>query len=75
MLGAVSPQEHYRLFHEYASPAGGGLQATFRAHGRWVAALQLYRRDRGASLRPTEVAFVRLLAPAIGDAIDASLAR
>lgn len=75
MLGRLSPEEHARYFHEMNSPVGGCLQATFRAHGEMVAAMQIYRRDSHTPFKPTDVAFLRLVAPAIGSAIGAALSR
>jgi DNA-binding CsgD family transcriptional regulator/GAF domain-containing protein len=75
LLGRVEPRDHFRLFHELRSPVGGTLLACFRAAGRWVAALQIYRRDPVRPFRAGDVAFLRLLAPAIGNALHASLAR
>lgn len=75
LLAPVAPEDHYRLYHEMETPVGGAIQAVFRANGRWVAALQLYRRDARSPFRPTDVAFLCLLGPTIGDAIGASLAR
>jgi len=74
-LGRLSPAEHERLFHEMESPVGGGIQGVFRTHGETVAAMQLYRRDRNSPFRATDVAFLRLVAPAIGSAIGAALQR
>ncbi|MGD9891986.1 MAG: LuxR C-terminal-related transcriptional regulator [Dehalococcoidia bacterium] len=75
MLGAVAPDDHYRLFHELRSPVGGTLHACFPAGGRWTAALQIYRREAAHAFRPGEVAFLRLIAPTIGAAMHAALAR
>jgi hypothetical protein len=33
VISEVSDQDHYRLYHEYASPAGGALLASFAANG------------------------------------------
>lgn len=75
MLHPVDPEEHYRLFHELRSPVGGTLHACFPAAGRWTAALQIYRREAARPFRPGDVGFLRLIAPAIGAALDAALAR
>jgi DNA-binding CsgD family transcriptional regulator len=75
MLGSVSPEEHYRVFHEMRSPVGGGIQAVFRANGAIVAAMQIYRRESRSPFRATDVAFLRVVAPAIGNAIGAALNR
>jgi DNA-binding CsgD family transcriptional regulator/GAF domain-containing protein len=75
LLDRVEPRDHFRLFHELRSPVGGTLHACFSAAGRWVAALQIYRRDPARPFRAGDVAFLRLLAPAIGNALHGSLAR
>lgn len=75
MLAAVTPHDHYELFHELRSPTGGTLFGTFHANGLWIAALQAYRREGTASFRPTDVEFLRLAGGVIGDAVAASLGR
>lgn len=47
----------------------------FAADGQWVAAANLYRYDPRDPFRPTDVAFLRLIAPAIGGAFRAAFAR
>ncbi len=56
-------------------PAGGVLHACFTANGTWTAALGLYRWTSGHPFKPTDVAFLRLLAPTIGLALRAALNR
>jgi DNA-binding CsgD family transcriptional regulator len=75
LLDQIEPRDHFRLFHELRSPVGGTLHACFSHAGRWVAALQIYRRDAARPFRPGEVTFVRALAPMIGDALHAAFAR
>lgn len=74
-LDHLSDREHYHAFHELRSPVGGTLLGAFPADGRWVAALQLYRRDPRQPFRKTDVDFLRLLAPTIGSSLAAALAR
>src|SRR3712207_57280 len=45
LLDPVSPGDHYHAFHENQAPVGGTLLASIPADGRWIGALQLYRRD------------------------------
>lgn len=71
----VSERDHYRLFHELRSPVGGALLACFPAHGRWLAALQAYRREGHHPFRPTDVEFVRSVAGLVGRALAAALSR
>src|SRR5215211_7641394 len=75
MLARLDPANHRRLFHEQRSPVGGSLLACFPADGKWVAALQTYRRDPKAPFKSSDVSFVQSMAPAIGKAIAAALAR
>jgi DNA-binding CsgD family transcriptional regulator len=75
LLAGLTPREHRDAFHEIRSPVGGTILASFAAGGRWVAALQLYRREPGREFARTDVAFLRLLAPTIGRALAAALAR
>lgn len=75
VLAQVSPKDHYALFHELRSPVGGTMFGCFPARGRWVAALQMYRREGHAPFRTGEVSFLKMVAPVIGEAIAASLSR
>jgi DNA-binding CsgD family transcriptional regulator len=75
VLGQVSPRDHTRAFHELQSPVGGALLLTIPARGRWIAALQLYRRETGHPFTEDDVTLVRSLLPEIGGALAASLAR
>jgi DNA-binding CsgD family transcriptional regulator len=71
----LTDREFTRIYHEIETPAGGILRGCFAVDGRWVAALQFGRFDPGAGFRPTEVAFLRLLAPTIGRALGSALIR
>lgn len=75
VLATLSPPEHTRRFHELRSPLGGTLMAVFSANGRWVAALQAYRRDPTRLFRPSEVGFVELMSVVIGKALGVAIAR
>ena len=75
LLDTVSDRDHLRLFHELACPLGGGLLAHFSADGRWIAAMQVYRRDPAWQFQPGEVRFIRSLVPTIGRAIAAAFNR
>lgn len=55
-----------RAYHDIGTPAGGVLRANFIADGEWIAALQLLRFEAGSTFRPSDVDFLRRLAPAIG---------
>jgi DNA-binding CsgD family transcriptional regulator len=75
ILRSISPQDHERIFYEMNSPVGGGIQATFRAHGEVVAAMQIYRREGRSLFKQTDVDFLRMIAPAVGSAIGAAIRR
>ncbi|MBE7467852.1 MAG: hypothetical protein DPW09_14455 [Anaerolineae bacterium] len=66
LASQLSALEYYRAFHEFTGARGGILRAFFPAEGRWIAALDLARFDPGKPFRPTDVAFLRLVAPLVG---------
>ncbi|MDQ3442011.1 MAG: helix-turn-helix transcriptional regulator [Chloroflexota bacterium] len=74
-LATVTPQDHYRHYHEGQSPVGGTILAIFRDRDRPVAAMQAYRRDPARQFRATDVAFVRQMSPIIGKALAIAAAR
>ena len=69
VLDRLNPRAHREAFHELRSPIGGTLFGCFASRGRWVAALQFYRRDAGSPFRRTDVAFLRLMCQSIGEAL------
>lgn len=69
VLERLNPRAHREAFHELRSPVGGTLFGCFASRRRWVAALQFYRRDPGSPFRRTDVAFLRLMSLAIGEAL------
>lgn len=75
LMERVSDQDHWHFYHTSQTPTGGVLFASFAIHGRWIALLQIYRRDQHRPFLPTDVAFLRLLAPTIGQALESSLTR
>lgn len=76
-LGTDSPQAWWHRFHEVEGvPHRNVLVASFAADGRWVAELTLVRADPvAATFRETDLAFLHAVAPTIGRAIRAALAR
>ncbi len=70
-----SASEWYRAYHECTGAAGGILRAFFPAGGQWVATLDLARFEATHPFRPTDVAFLRLVAPLIGDILQMALNR
>jgi DNA-binding CsgD family transcriptional regulator len=75
LASQVSPPELYRAYHEFTGAQGGNLRAFFSANGQWIAALDLARFEPGKPFRPSDVAFLRLIAPVIGRIIRAALER
>lgn len=75
MLRAVSEVEEYRAFYAVQPQPGGSLRAAFAADGRWIAQLELIRRDRARPFRTGDVEFVRLVAPTVGRALRAAFDR
>ncbi len=71
----IEPDIHRLLYHESGTPAGGVIFASFGTPGRWLATLQLYRRDRGTEFRRSEVSFLQLMAPIIGQGLAAAFSR
>ena len=65
-LEILTPNDWWRKYHDIATPTGGILRACFAANGRWIAALELTRRESQRSFQAGEVSFMRLLAPIIG---------
>jgi DNA-binding CsgD family transcriptional regulator len=75
ILDLKTPKEWHHGYHDIQTPAGGILRACFAARGRWIAALEMTRRESKRSFYPAEVGFVRLLSPVIGRIIQAAYER
>jgi DNA-binding CsgD family transcriptional regulator len=75
VTGGMDARSHREGYEAMASPVGGGMIVSFASAGRWVATLQLYRRDPSNPFRAQDVAFARLVSPLIGDALAAALAK
>jgi DNA-binding CsgD family transcriptional regulator len=75
LLRAISEVEEYYSFYASQPQPGGSLRASFAADGRWVAQLELIRRDRTMPFRAGDVEFVRLVAPAVARALRAAFDR
>jgi DNA-binding CsgD family transcriptional regulator len=71
----LSAPEFYRAYHEFTGAKGGILRAFFPAEDHWIAALDLARFDPGKPFRPTDVIFLRLVAPLIGRILRAAFDR
>lgn len=66
LTSQLSAPELYRAYHEFTGAKGGILRAFFPADGQWIGALDLARFEPDELFRPTDVAFLRLFAPLIG---------
>lgn len=75
LLAAIPPAKHSRLYHERNGPAGGVLRVCFAANQRWLAALALVRFGAERPFQPTDLVFMRLVAPLIGRALARSFDR
>ena len=51
LLQAVSEVEEYRAFYAVQPQPGGSLRAGFAAAGRWIAQLELTRRESNSPFR------------------------
>jgi DNA-binding CsgD family transcriptional regulator len=76
-LGTDSPRAWWHRYHEIEGvPFRNVLGASCAADGRWVAGLTLVRADPTAAwFKPADVALLRSVAPIIGRAVRAALAR
>jgi DNA-binding CsgD family transcriptional regulator len=75
LASQLSAPELYRAYHEFTGAEGGILRAFFPADGQWIAALDLARFEPDEPFRPTDVAFLRLVAPLIGQALRRAFER
>jgi len=74
-LAVMTPDDHYRHYHETRSPVGGTILSIFRHQNRPVAAMQAYRRDPQRPYRRSEVQFVQMMGNTIGSALAAAIDR
>lgn len=75
LLGDVSERQHYSASRERDLPEGGVLRGCFAAMGRWRATIDMVRDDPRRPFQAGDAAFLRLVAPAIGRAVQASFVR
>lgn len=75
VAASLSPGAHAETYRAIPGPEGGVLRAAFPAGGQWIAGLELLRFDPAHPFRRGDVAFVRLVAPAIGRALRAAFDR
>lgn len=75
ILATISADEHEHAYFELGSPHGGTILANFSSGGRWVASMQMYRRDPQHQFTRSDIAFVRAMGSTIGDALASSMHR
>jgi len=75
VLAVCTPKEWHHIYHDNLTPVSGTLRTSFAAKGRWIAAMELGRRESRQAFRPTEVSFMRSLAPLIGRILQAAYER
>jgi DNA-binding NarL/FixJ family response regulator len=71
----LTSAEYSRCFHDIGSPDRGMLRTFFAVDGQYLAALELHRLEAHPSFQPTDLTFVRLLAPLIGRALRSAFDR
>jgi DNA-binding CsgD family transcriptional regulator len=71
----LSTREFTRCYHEIGPPTRGILRAFFAVDGQYIAALDMLRMEGYPSFQPTDLAFVRLLAPLIGRVLRSAFDR
>jgi DNA-binding CsgD family transcriptional regulator len=71
----LSAREFSRCYHDIGAPAGGMLRTFFAMDGHYLAALEMHRLEAHPSFHPTDLAFMRLVAPFIGKALRAAFDR
>jgi DNA-binding CsgD family transcriptional regulator len=71
----LSAREFARCYHDIGAPAGGMLRTFFAVDGHDLAVLEMHRLEAHPSFQPTDLAFMRLMAPLIGKALRAAFDR
>ncbi|HEV2529947.1 MAG TPA: helix-turn-helix transcriptional regulator [Thermomicrobiales bacterium] len=77
-LDAASFYRGYHLHREQHHPDVSHLNAVlvnFPVGGRWAATLQAYRIDSKRAFTATDIAFIRLVAPRVGEVIETAMRR
>ena len=69
----LSPRSYSRQYHEIDTPSGGILRACFARDGQWIAALEMHRQDSHRPFAPKDLAFMRTVAPLIGQALGSAM--
>jgi hypothetical protein len=75
LVSTIAARDWYRGYHERQGPAGGVLRAYFAADGHWLAGLVLARFEARRPFQATDIAFIRLVASSIGQALRTALER
>ncbi|XZN91423.1 MAG: response regulator transcription factor [Microcoleus sp.] len=74
-IAVLAPKDWHHIYHDIETPASGILRVCFAAKGRWIAALELGRKDSKRCYRPSDVGFMQLLTPPIGRVLQAAFER
>ena len=78
---AIDDRIFYRSYHQHRERFHPGVTlvnailVNFPVGARWVAILQAYRIDSTQSFTRSDLVFLRMIAPKVGEAIDAALRR
>jgi DNA-binding CsgD family transcriptional regulator len=75
VMEICTPKDWHHIYHDNLTPISGILRPGFSARRRWIAAMELGRRESKLAFRPTEISFMRLLAPMIGRILQAAYER
>lgn len=71
----LSAREFARCYHDIGAPAGGMLRTFFAVDGHDLAVLEMHRLEAHPAFQPSDLAFMRLVAPLIGKALRAAFDR
>lgn len=71
----VSARQFTRCYHDNGAPAGGMLRTFFAIDGRDLAALEMHRLEAHPSFQPTDLTFMRLIAPLIAKTLRSAFDR
>ena len=75
LVAELSGRAWHRIYHEREGPAGGVLRAYFAVDGRVLAGLVLIRFEARRPFQSSDLGFIRLVAPLIGQLLRSTLDR